>query len=279
MTHRRRAVAGLLGGSAAAGASVALLLRIGDLLPPPPTAPGAWSTWATTVGPAGAAFSVLRLLGLALGAYLAVCFALAALGSAWSLPRLVLAADRLSFGTIRRTVAASTAGVVLSTSALGGLAGATAPSDGSSAVVMRVVDDRPATATPGVGEPVVMRLVTPASTSTPVVMRLVTPVAAAPEAILPGGADLDVAAAADRSAPATAAVGAGVETATDSRYVVRPGDHLWSIAARTLGAADDGAIDGYWRQLVAANRDVLVDPANPDLLFAGQELRLPPRRA
>jgi nucleoid-associated protein YgaU len=32
----------------------------------------------------------------------------------------------------------------------------------------------------------------------------------------------------------------------------------------------------YWRRLIDANRDRLVDPGNPDLLLPGQELVLPP---
>jgi nucleoid-associated protein YgaU len=31
----------------------------------------------------------------------------------------------------------------------------------------------------------------------------------------------------------------------------------------------------YWTGLVEANRDVLVDPANPDLIHPGQTFRLP----
>jgi nucleoid-associated protein YgaU len=33
----------------------------------------------------------------------------------------------------------------------------------------------------------------------------------------------------------------------------------------------------YWRRLVEANRDRLVDPGNPDLLRPGQTLTLPGR--
>jgi hypothetical protein len=32
----------------------------------------------------------------------------------------------------------------------------------------------------------------------------------------------------------------------------------------------------YWQRLVDANRAELADPTNPDLLFVGQTLRLPP---
>lgn len=56
--------------------------------------------------------------------------------------------------------------------------------------------------------------------------------------------------------------------------VVRPGDCLWSIAARDLGAgASDAAVDARWRAIYAANH-ALVGP-DPGLVEPGQRLRLP----
>lgn len=65
------------------------------------------------------------------------------------------------------------------------------------------------------------------------------------------------------------------------RWQVSGGDHLWSIADAVVSRhldrlATDAEIAPYWRQLVVANRGVLADPDNPDLLFAGQVLTLPP---
>jgi nucleoid-associated protein YgaU len=62
--------------------------------------------------------------------------------------------------------------------------------------------------------------------------------------------------------------------------VVEPGDSFWSIAADTLSGPGsrqptDREVDGYWRHLVRANRDRLVDKDNPDLLVPGQELVVP----
>jgi nucleoid-associated protein YgaU len=64
-------------------------------------------------------------------------------------------------------------------------------------------------------------------------------------------------------------------------WTVQPGDHFWSIAERLLTRAwgrppSDAETDPYWRQLVEANRDRLADRANPDLLFVGQVLGIPP---
>jgi nucleoid-associated protein YgaU len=59
--------------------------------------------------------------------------------------------------------------------------------------------------------------------------------------------------------------------------VVRPGDHLWAIAERVLSerlgrAASDPEIAPFWARLIEVNRDRVADP---DVIFAGQELRLP----
>ena len=69
--------------------------------------------------------------------------------------------------------------------------------------------------------------------------------------------------------------------ATPITVTLRPGDHLWLVAERALTAADhqqptNARIEHYWRALIDANRDRLADPANPDLVYAGQILLLPP---
>jgi nucleoid-associated protein YgaU len=57
----------------------------------------------------------------------------------------------------------------------------------------------------------------------------------------------------------------------DERYVVRPGDSLWSIAHAHPARGDD--VERRWRAIWAANRDVV--GADPDLIHPGQALRLP----
>ncbi|WP_165372444.1 LysM peptidoglycan-binding domain-containing protein [Nocardioides iriomotensis] len=55
---------------------------------------------------------------------------------------------------------------------------------------------------------------------------------------------------------------------------VRPGDSLWAVAERALGpGASDAAVDAAWRAIAAANARVVDDP---DLIFPGTELALPP---
>jgi hypothetical protein len=69
--------------------------------------------------------------------------------------------------------------------------------------------------------------------------------------------------------------------AAPATWTIRAGDHMWRIAEQTLTAAwgttpDDDQIDPYWRLLVAVNRTRFADPRNPDLIFVGQVLDLPP---
>ncbi|HEX6678585.1 MAG TPA: LysM domain-containing protein [Actinomycetes bacterium] len=82
----------------------------------------------------------------------------------------------------------------------------------------------------------------------------------------------DAAAAAEEAGHGPAAAGAGV----GGRYVVRPGDTLWDIAAAHLprGRRSPGRIDRYWRRVYAANRGVLGD--DPGLIHPGARLVLPP---
>jgi nucleoid-associated protein YgaU len=64
-------------------------------------------------------------------------------------------------------------------------------------------------------------------------------------------------------------------------WVVRPGDNLWSIAARALGASwgrppDVREVGPYWWRVVEVNRPRLPNPSDPNLLFAGDQVTLPP---
>ena len=68
------------------------------------------------------------------------------------------------------------------------------------------------------------------------------------------------------------------ETPSVRGYVVQPGDSLWAIACRTLEARTgdnptDEEVDRFWRLIYQGNRDLV--GAEPDLIFAGQDLVLP----
>lgn len=62
--------------------------------------------------------------------------------------------------------------------------------------------------------------------------------------------------------------------------VVAPGDSLWTIAADHLAEVlghvpDDREIATYWREVVEVNRPQ-IRSGNPDLIFPGEEITLPP---
>ena len=62
---------------------------------------------------------------------------------------------------------------------------------------------------------------------------------------------------------------------------VRPGDNLWTIAADALTAAwgrppDVHEVAPYWWRVVQINRPHLPNPSDPNLLFAGDRVALPP---
>jgi hypothetical protein len=80
-------------------------------------------------------------------------------------------------------------------------------------------------------------------------------------------------------APLSATVAESVPGASPV-HQVRPGDHFWSIAEEHLAKVTERRptereIGKYWQRLVAANRDRLRVPGNPDLIFPGQEMVLP----
>jgi len=67
---------------------------------------------------------------------------------------------------------------------------------------------------------------------------------------------------------------------TDHEWITQAGDHFWHIAEATLATTwgrtpTDTEVDGYWRAVVARNRDRLVDRDNPDLIEVGQRFVLP----
>jgi hypothetical protein len=59
-------------------------------------------------------------------------------------------------------------------------------------------------------------------------------------------------------------------------WTVRPGDNLWSIAAAATGAGGESATAAYWVRLIEANRSRLPYPDDPNLIFAGDRIVLPP---
>lgn len=81
--------------------------------------------------------------------------------------------------------------------------------------------------------------------------------------------------------PDRAVAGAASRPRTEHRrgepqrtVLVRPGDTLWSLAARDLAAGSpDVLVAAHWHAIYAANR-ALIGP-DPDVIVPGQRLRLP----
>ena len=67
----------------------------------------------------------------------------------------------------------------------------------------------------------------------------------------------------------TATVTSTEEIVGEQQYVVQKGDNLSKIAKNLLGSAN------AWKQIFDANSDVLKDP---DKIFPGQVLKIPPRQ-
>lgn len=68
----------------------------------------------------------------------------------------------------------------------------------------------------------------------------------------------------------TATVTSTEQIVSEQQYTVQKGDNLSRIAKNLLGDAN------AWKQIFEANRDSLDDP---DKIFPGQVLKIPPRKA
>jgi nucleoid-associated protein YgaU len=266
----------------ALAAVVAVLHAAGGALPAPPwTDPGGWSAWAAG-DPLAAAFGVVRVAALAAAWWVlgTTVLALAARALRW---RTVLAlTDRLVVPALRRSVQGAL-GVGLVAATLAGPvrpvaadpwpapAAATAVAGEGSAVeltVAAVAAEAPAAAP---GSATLRRLAAAPASSGTATLRLLPPGPAEEHA---GGGTAHL-----RRLEAGPA--ASRPEAAEATHRVGSGEHFWSIAADVVRDAlgrpgDEVEVGRYWDALLAANRDRLADPANPDLVFPGQALRLPP---
>lgn len=224
------------------GATVVACLAMGDgvLAAPPLAEPGAWGAWATARSPAEAAFALVRLGVLACAAYLLATTLLAAGARAAGLARLAAAVDLMTVPVVRRAVHGAV---------------------GTSLAVLPMASVVPVGAGPALvhqsAEPVEPDDEQP---SPPPVMRRLDDV--------------------EPAAPAPPLPAVPAEPALET-WTIRPGDHLWGVASAVLGEAwvrspTDGEVAPYWMAIIEENRADLADPENPDLVFAGQVVRLPP---
>lgn len=194
------------------------------------------SDWYDAVGPEGAAIAIVRVVIVALAAWLLLATLLQVLAAVPSLRPLRPLADLISPRSMQR-LGRSLAGLSLT-------AGLAAPAPSAGTLAPR--EDRPPASAPAPDED------PPTAT-----MRVIEPTPAPPE-----------------PAPAPTA-------ASGSTVVVARGDSFWSIAVEAVTDATGrrpsaSEVARYWDRLVEANRSRLVVPDNPDLLYAGQSLDLPP---
>jgi hypothetical protein len=74
---------------------------------------------------------------------------------------------------------------------------------------------------------------------------------------------------------------APISTLATQQHAVQRGENFWTIAQDALTATlqrnpSEKEVTEYWRELVRTNQQTLTNPSNPDLLFAGQIIELPP---
>ncbi len=246
-----------------AAVAVRVLLAVGGgvLAAPHNWGLDGWSELIAERGAASAAMTLLRYAALALSAYLVV------LGVLTLIVRLlhVQWLDTLLWFATPRVLRPFLGIVSVATFAAPHAAGAAEPAgradDAGRTPVMVLVGSAAASAASSPtstvpSPPPTMRRVGPATTRAPV----------------------------PTIAPTTTVI--TTTTATQppraTTWTIKRGEHLWFVAetalTEQLGRAPSTAeTTGYWQRLIDANRDRLVDPANPDLVFTGQELLLPTR--
>lgn len=241
---RRRGWLAFVGSVGAVAATVWVLQRAGggQLAPPPLTDPKQWGRWAAEREPLVAALAVVRLMAVGAVWYLLVATVVGGVLRLFRAGRLVTVADRLTIPALRRLLVA-TAGVTLAAG----------------------VNPTLALAQSG------MVVVTTTTTST---LGSRPPPTLTMRVLAPEGPAAAVAPSVEGPPVASTAVG-GAAT-----WTVRPGECFWSIAddvlARAWGRApSDAEIVPYWRTLIEANRQLLVDRSNPSLIYPGQVFTVP----
>ena len=279
----------LIGGAAVAG----LCARIGS---PPMGSTNAAAAW------------LLALSATALIAYLTVVTGLGATARALRWRSAASALDRVTIAPLRRLLDGAVSGL-LTLSVIGtGPALRTDLQPRSGAPVSAAAQKSAAPRADEVdGAPMLMRLASPGTgpfrtshvdsslpLATPPPARFAAPALPVETATSASRGEtvpsVVAASGAARSMPAPAATAKGADEDPEQPEAPSPtkdsvpavtwhverGDHLWSIAERTvnrrLPGAGDRDIAKYWLRLIAANRHQVVDP---DRIYPGQEMVLP----
>lgn len=269
-------------GALAAGLALFHSLGQGALRPPAVTDPDSWGQWAATREPAVAVAALLRLGVLALGWYLVATTTLGLVARLLHAAGLVRLTDALSVPLVRRLLHGAL-GVGLATVVIG----AATPPPQTPSVLARseTIEDASAPAPSAPSRPPRLVLADDPAESeerapdAPVSMRL-----------LADGAEPDVERAAGTGEGRDAERGGAAGQDADVReaepdvrvtHEVVAGESLWSIASDALGEAlgrvpTDAEVVGYWQRVIEGNRAGLANPDDPDLIFPGDEIVLPP---
>ena len=255
-----------------AGAAVAvggfLLTDLSPVPEPPLLHPGHLVAWWGVHPPVVAAMSLLRVGGLVCGGYwLFLCsmvivftrsghllrLARLRLPGMGHLMKVATGSSLLGVAVVCATGCATTAG---HPSAAAPRPPELVPLDNPTAsatpprITVRRLQAAPATSTPARGEPATRQPDLPPPTASP---------QAAPPPVLP-----------TTTTTSTAA----------TSWTVRPGEDLWSITesvliARLGHAPDQREVAALWIRVIDTNRPDLPDPANPNLIFAGDVVVIP----
>jgi len=218
----------------------------GALATPPLRSWEELNAWYLGSDPVVAVVALLRVVGLAAAGWLVLVGGLQLVAPFVAVDRFSTLVDRLS-PRFLRALSRSTVGLSV-TAGLALPVLPSAPAENPPGTAVMVPLDAPAR---------------PASTST--TMPSTTTTAAPTPTTVPSEPEPP-----DPEPPAAAPVVAPSVRADE--VVVAPGDSFWSIAVDEAGERD---LVEYWRALIEANRDRLVDGSNPDLLYPEQVLRLP----
>ncbi|MCU1453766.1 MAG: hypothetical protein JWN46_1912 [Acidimicrobiales bacterium] len=243
----------------------------------PPASANEIRRWLAERDAVTVAMALARAGGMLLAGYLAATSALAMAGQALHLPGLVRAAEIASFPVVRR-LTATVIGMSLGAAPASLAALPIAP--GAVAVAAR-----PSVAPTGMRAAASHRVVIAARPSfAPTWMRAMASDRVVVER-LPDLAEVVMERLSDAPRPPPAAAVrapvAAPRVPVPTTCTLRKGDHLWGLSARALGGAwgrrpSDAEVAPYWRHLIELNRARLADPANPDLVFPGQQVELPP---
>jgi len=265
---------------------VAVLHAVGGRLAPPPLSGFEDArAWLEQRPPVDVVFAVLRLLALALGWYLLAVTIASVVARLLRLAAVVTVVDVVTVPSVRRLVNAA---VGLSVVATGypGLAAAAESAPPAVEIMRRLPDDAPDA--PGALAP-------PEPASVPITMHRLPdepgdelpaspssqPRSTQATAVAPKVTTREPSPRAAAPTPPTAPPTPPALGPVPGSWTVRSGDHFWAVAEQVLSRAwgrppTDAEVARYWRTLVETNRSRLPDPANPDLLFPGHSLTVPP---